>query len=99
MTRRKNNHQPVAWLDVWKKIQGTVMRLNAPDVVQQAALSVEIAWWTKGATMYLVIPDNLRDFIEQNMDYFKPILWPFMLSHHCTKLIYKRHLENGTQTH
>lgn len=92
MAHRKNhssNPQPIAWLDVWKKIQGIVTRLGAPDDIRQAAFSDDTEWWTKGDTMYLSIPEIIRDYIELHMDDFKPVLWPFLLSHHCTKLIYE----------
>lgn len=92
MIRKKNHsnsHQPIAWLDVWKKIQGIVTRLGAPDEIQKAALSDDTLWHVEDDTMYIFIPDNLREYIEQNMDSFKPVLWPFLLSHHCTKLIYE----------
>ena len=91
MAKRKNsnrNQQPIAWTDVWKRIQDTVARLDAPEEIRQAALAGDTEWWTKGDTMYLFIPNELREYIELNMDEFKPILWPFLQSHHCSKLIY-----------
>lgn len=102
MARRKNHNcnsrQPIAWPDVWKKIQGIVTRLNAPDGILDSVLTDETEWWIKGDNMYLSIPDNLRDYIELNMEHFKPVLWPFLLSHNCTKLIYKTK-NHGTQKH
>lgn len=90
MTRRKNhkNEPVIQWLDVWKEIQETINRMEAPLTVRMAALDDNTEWWTKGDTMYLYIPDVVQLYIEQNMDTFKPILWPFLQSHHCTKLIY-----------
>lgn len=92
MAHRKNrssNSQPIAWLDVWEKIHGIVEKLNAPDDIRQASLSEDTWWHVKGDTMYIFIPDNLREYIELHMDDFKPVLWPFLTSHHCTKLIYE----------
>ena len=85
---RSSNQQPIAWLDVWEKIQDTVARLDAPDEIRRAALDDNTEWWTNGDTMYLFIPNELREYIELNMDEFKPILWPCLQSHHCSKLIY-----------
>lgn len=90
MARRKRHgsNQPIAWTDVWKRIRGIADRLDAPEEIRQAVRNEETAWRKEGDTMYIRIPDNLREYIELHMDEFKPAIWPFLLSHHCKKLIY-----------
>ena len=63
--------------------------MNAPLSVRQASLSEDTYWWVDGDTMHLFIPDVVQLYIEQNMDTFKPILWPFLQAHRCTRLIYE----------
>ena len=89
---RKNNHKnelKIQWLDVWKQIQEIIYKRDAPLSIRNAALSDDTDWRVEGDEMHLFIPDIVQVYIEQNMDYFKPILLPFINSHHCTKLIYE----------
>lgn len=91
MARKKNhtnNQRPMEWPDVWRRIQSNAKRLGASDDIQDA-LSESTSWRVAGEVMYIHIPERLCDYIELHMDEFKPILWPFLLSHHCNKLIYE----------
>ena len=91
MTRRRHrnsNENPIAWVSVWEEIQKALDKMNAPLPVRTAALSDFTEWRVRNDEMHLYIPDEVREYIERNMDVFKPILWPYILSHHCTRLIY-----------
>ena len=43
----------------------------------------------QGAVFTLYVNKAVMDYIEDNMDVFKPVLWPFMRRCGCYKLIYK----------
>ena len=71
----------------WHKVIVHVME-KAPDAVRKAAAE-KVQYYVQAPDFTLTIPVVLKDYIESNMDVFKPILWPFMRKCGCYKLIYK----------
>ena len=82
MTRRTTKD----WPDVWQEIRQTA-RLLGRDIPEGLT-----SWRADGEDLHLAVPDDAREYIERNMDVFKPILWPFVLSRGCIRLIYEKTL-------
>lgn len=79
-----------AFLKMWKEVFNQLKDMSAPYEIRMAALSDKVKWDEKDDYVTLYIPDNLHIYIEENMDVFKPIIWPFLRSRCCSKLMYKR---------
>lgn len=75
------------FVKAWRKVVKHVME-KAPDSVRTATTE-SVQYDVKVPDFTLFIPVILRDYIENNMDEFKPILWPVIRRCGCYKLIYK----------
>lgn len=79
-----------AFLSMWQEVFKQLKVMDAPYEVRMSALSDRVRWDEKDDSLTLVIPDNLHVFLEENMDVFKPVIWPFLRSRGRSKLMYKK---------
>ena len=77
-----------SWTEVWSEIVDIIVRIGTPAEVRKAAVSAKTGCQIHGREMHVIIPDIVREYIEKNLDTFKPVFLPFLRSHNCTKLIY-----------
>ena len=88
MTRRKHRVEITRWPDIWKRIQDEIFRHETPLDIRKAALTRDTSCRRQGDVMHIRVPANIAEYIELHMSDFKDIIWPFVQSHHCNKLIY-----------
>ena len=62
---------------------------DAPAEIRTAVRGDRVRFSVQGAVFTLYVNKAVMDYIEDNMDVFKPVLWPFMRRCGCYKLIYK----------
>lgn len=77
-----------AFLVVWQRMFDSIAEA-APYHIRMAALSDNVKYEDTTGVFYLSVPSVLRYYMEENMDKIKSILWPFVRSRGCTKLLYK----------
>lgn len=92
---KKNTHPEMEWPHVWDRCRVTFERTGASKEVLESCRK-ETRHEIKNNVLYLHVERMVKDYIEQNMDDFKPILWPFIKYSKCSKLIYKiiKHANN-----
>lgn len=61
------------WCDVYSRLRS----LEAPYEIRMDALSDDIGWYEQAGCLVLKVSDRLREFIERNMDFFKPLIRGF----------------------
>lgn len=76
-----------AFIKTWRDLYDTVLA-GAPADVRADALSDHIGCKHGRGVLYLSCSSRLKEYIEQQMDLAKPILWPFMQSQGCRLLNY-----------
>ena len=69
---------------VWNKVRRTMN--NAPKSIQEDAQGVKFSVHSPDFNLY--VTRDLKDYIEENMDVFKPILWPLIRRCGCNRLVY-----------
>ena len=60
------------WYEVYSRL-----RSLAPYEIRMDALSDDIGWFEQAGCLVLKVSDRLREFIERNMDMFKPLIREF----------------------
>ena len=73
-----------SFVKVWNKVRRTMN--NAPKNIQKDAQDVKFSVHSPDFNLY--VTRDLKDYIEENMDVFKPILWPLIRRCGCNRLIY-----------
>ncbi len=90
MSKRRNraSDSGANWPETWSRVQKTILLLGPPEDILLSAHERNVSWSVRGNEMRLQIPEILIEYIEVNMEFFKPILWPFIQSMRCSKLVY-----------
>ncbi|MBO5650390.1 MAG: DUF4373 domain-containing protein [Selenomonas sp.] len=70
-------HLGERFLKMWKEVYNRLVETGAPYAVRMDALADELKWDVKNNRIILFCSDRLKDFIERNMDAFKPIIRSF----------------------
>ena len=78
------------FLSMWQALFRKLQEARAPYEVRMAALADGVRWTEKADSLTLYIPEILREYLEQYMDTFKPVIWPFLQLRGCSKLMYDR---------
>ena len=69
------------FLATWEEIYKNMLSLGAPYELRMDALSDDVKWDLKNNRVILFCSDRLREYIERNLDTFKPIIRRFQRSH------------------
>jgi hypothetical protein len=74
-----------AWRDIYQKLYGT----QAPVNIRMAALDDSLRYDVKEGRLMLTIGTELRDYLEQHIETYKPIIQSLMKQKECKKLQYR----------
>lgn len=88
MRKKHRVENAIQWAETWRRIQQEIFKHESPLHIRQAALAKDTTCRKQGDAMVIRVPAVIEEYIEQHMSAFKDILWPFIQSHHCSKLIY-----------
>ena len=85
------------FLSMWRTVYETLVENKASSRVRMAALADGVRWsGQRGGSFWLYVPEVLSQFIEENLDAFKPIILPFISERGCINLRYKKVQETQT---
>lgn len=85
------------FLSMWRTVYETLVENKASSRVRMAALADGVRWsGQRGGSFWLYVPEVLSQFIEENLDSFKPIILPFISERGCINLRYKKVQETQT---
>ena len=85
------------FLSMWRTVYETLVENKASSRVRMAALADGVRWsGQRGGSFWLYVPEVLSQFIEENLDFFKPIILPFISERGCINLRYKKVQETQT---
>lgn len=65
------------FISFWYDVYSWLRSLEAPYEIRMDALSDDIGWIEQAGCLVLKASDRLREFIERNMDFFKPLIREF----------------------
>ncbi len=68
------------FLNTWHEIYNGLLSLNAPYEIRMDALADEVKWEAKNGSLFIHCSERLANFIDRNMDTFKPPIVKFQRS-------------------
>jgi len=75
------------FLAMWRKVY-VVLARDAPWAIRMAALDDKLNVTYSKTNYVLRLPAALQAFMEEHIDYFKPVIWPEIQRHECGRLVY-----------
>lgn len=75
------------FLSMWRKVY-VVLARDAPWAIRMAALDDKLYVTYSKPNCVLRLPAALQAFMEEHIDYFKPVIWPEIQRHECGRLVY-----------
>jgi len=75
------------FLAMWRKVY-VVLARDAPWAIRMAALDDKLYVTYSKPNCVLRLPAALQAFMEEHIDFFKPVIWPEIQRHECGRLVY-----------